>query len=100
MMQDREDQRTMKMSQFDQKNSQKAAGDQAKAAQKEKSTPQKLEIKVKHEVPGAKKVKEEFEPKPLTEEDKRLIESMTRAIEKVSKADLSEVEEIEVRDDE
>jgi hypothetical protein len=100
MMQDREDKRAMKMSQFDQQNSQKAAGDQAKAAQKEKSTPQKLEIKVKHEVPGAKKVKEEFEPKPLTEEDKRLIESMTRAIEKVSKADLSEVEEIEIRDDE
>jgi hypothetical protein len=62
--------------------------------------PQKLEIKVKHEVPGAKKIKEEFEPKPLTEEDKKLIESMTRAIEKVSKVDLSEVEEIEIRDDE
>ena len=53
--------------------------------QKEKSTPQKLEIKVKHDVPGAKKVKEEFSPKPLTEEDKKLIERMTRAIEEVSK---------------
>jgi len=63
--------------------------------QKEKSTPQKLEIKVKHDVPGAKKVKEEFSPKPLTEEDKKLIERMTRAIEEVSKEDLTdEMEEI------
>jgi hypothetical protein len=91
----------MKMSQFDQKNAQKAAGDQAKSAQKEKSTPQKLEIKVRHEVPGAKKVKEEFVPRNLTEDDKKLIESMTRAIEKVSMADLKdvEIEEIEIRDD-
>jgi hypothetical protein len=96
MLQDREDKRMAKIGAADQK----AAGDQAKAAQKEKSTPQKLEIKVKHEVPGAKKIKEEFEPKPLSEEDKKLIESMTRAIEKVSKVDLSEVEEIEIRDDE
>ena len=78
----------------------KAANNQAKSAQKEKSTPQKLEIKVKHEVPGAKKIttKEEFTPKPLTEDDKRLIESMTRAIEKVSKEDLGEELE-EIRDD-
>ena len=54
----------------------------------------KLEIKVKHEVPGAKKVKEEFTPRALTEEDKRLIESMTRAIEKVSKEDIEHMEEI------
>jgi Bacteriophage T4-like portal protein (Gp20) len=74
------------------------ANNQAKSAQKEKSTPQKLEIKVKHEVPGAKKIKEEFTPKPLTEDDKRLIESMTRAIEKVSKEDLGEELE-EIRDD-
>jgi hypothetical protein len=101
MMQDQQDKRTMKMSQFDQKNAQKAAGDQAKSAQKEKSTPQKLEIKVRHEVPGAKKVKEEFVPRNLTEDDKKLIESMTRAIEKVSMADLKdvEIEEIEIRDD-
>jgi hypothetical protein len=72
----------------------KAANNQAKQAQKEKSTPQKLEIKVKHEVPGAKKVtKEEFVAKPLTEEDKKLIESMTRAIERVSKEDLDEMED-------
>jgi hypothetical protein len=80
---------------------QKAANDQAKQAQKEKSTPQKLEIKVKHEVPGAKKVKEDFVPhvaRPLTEEDKKLIESMTRAIEKVSKEDLEYIEN-EIRDD-
>ena len=75
-----------------------AANNQAKAAQKEKSTPQKLEIKVKHDIPGAKKVKEEFVPKPLTEEDKRLIESMTRAIEKVSKEDLTDEME-EIKDD-
>ena len=82
---------------------QKAANNQAQQQQKEKATPQKLEIKVKHEVPGAKKVTKEeaipFRPRPLTEADKKLIESMTRAIEKVSKADLSEVEEIEIRDD-
>lgn len=98
MMQDREDKRMAKQQAGDQK----AAGDQAKQAQKEKATPQKLEIKVKHEVPGAKKIKEEFIPKALTEEDKKLIESMTRAIEKVSKEDLSDIviEEIEIRDDE
>jgi 23S rRNA maturation mini-RNase III len=51
-------------------------------------------------VSGDKKVStkneqyEAFEPKPLTEEDKRLIENMTRAIEKVSKEDIEEVEEI------
>ena len=81
----------------------KAANNQAKQAQKEKSTPQKLEIKVKHEVPGAKKVatKEEslsFVTKPLTEEDKKLIENMTRAIEKVSKEDLDSLEEIKEYD--
>jgi len=85
MMQDREDKRMAK---------------QPKPEEDKSKGPQKLEIRVKHDVPGSKKVKEEFEPKPLTEEDKKLIESMTRAIEKVSKADLSEVEEIEIRDDE
>ena len=79
-----------------------AADNQAKQAQKEKSTPQKLEIKVKHEVPGSKKVTKEetlpFVPKTLTEEDKKLIESMTRAIEKVSKEDLDGVEE-EIKDE-
>ena len=93
----------MQQQQMQQDAEQKAANDQAKQAQKEKSTPQKLEIKVKHEVPGAKKVTKEetvpFVPKALTEEDKRLIESMTRAIEKVSKEDLDGVEE-EIRDDE
>jgi hypothetical protein len=98
MMQDREDKRMAKQQIGDQK----AAGDQAKQAQKEKATPQKLEIKVKHEVPGAKKIKEDFTPRALTEEDKLLIESMTRAIEKVSMADLKDavIEEIEIRDDE
>jgi hypothetical protein len=81
----------------------KAANNQAKQAQKEKSTPQKLEIKVKHDIPGAKKVatKEEvvpFVPKPLSEEDKKLIENMTRAIEKVSKEDLDSLEEIKEYD--
>jgi hypothetical protein len=84
--------------QMQQANDQKLADTQAKSAQKEKSTPQKLEIKVKHEVPGSKKIKEEFDPKPLTEEDKRLIESMTRAIEKVSKEDLTDEME-EIKDD-
>jgi Skp family chaperone for outer membrane proteins len=68
----------------------------AKNSQKEKATPQKLEIKVKHEVPGATKPsvkKEEFIPKELTEDDKKLIESMTRAIERVSKEDIIELEE-------
>lgn len=99
MQQDREDKRMAKQQSVDQK----AVGDQAKQAQREKATPQKLEIKVKHEVPGAKKVtKEEFVPRALTEEDKKLIESMTKAIEKVSMADLKDVviEEIEIRDDE
>jgi hypothetical protein len=69
---------------------------EAKQAQKEKATPQKLEIKVKHEVPGAKAAvrKEEFVPKPLTEEDMKLIESMTKAIERVSKEDVDSIEEI------
>lgn len=88
----------MQQQQMQQDANNQAANNQAKAAQKEKSTPQKLEIKVKHEVPGAKKVKEEFTPKPLTEEDKRLIESMTRAIEKVSKEDLTDEME-EIKDD-
>jgi ribosome biogenesis protein Tsr3 len=92
----------MQQQQMQQDAETKAANNQAKQAQKEKSTPQKLEIKVKHEVPGAKKsvTKEElvpFVPKALTEEDKKLIESMTRAIEKVSKEDLDEVEE-EIKD--
>jgi len=91
----------MQQQQMQQDAEQKAANNQAKQAQKEKSTPQKLEIKVKHEVPGAKKVKEDFVPhvaRPLTEEDKKLIESMTRAIEKVSKEDLEYIEN-EIRDD-
>ena len=69
---------------------------EAKQAQKEKATPQKLEIKVKHEVPGAKAAvrKEEFVPKPLTEEDMKLIQSMTKAIERVSKEDVDSIEEI------
>jgi hypothetical protein len=92
--------------QMQQANDQKLDDTQAKVAQKEKSTPQKLEIKVKHDIPGAKKTttKEEFSPyvhlpKPLSEDDKRLIESMTRAIEKVSKEDLVEIEKNEIRDD-
>lgn len=96
----------MQQQQMQQNANNQAADNQAKQAQKEKSTPQKLEIKVRHEVPGAKKsvTKEEsipFVPKALTEEDKKLIESMTRAIEKVSMADLKdvEIEEIEIRDD-
>jgi hypothetical protein len=92
----------MQQQQMQQDAEMKAANNQAKQAQKEKATPQKLEIKVKHEVPGAKKpvTKEEhvpFTPKSLTEEDKKLIESITRAIEKVSKEDLNEVEE-EIKD--
>ncbi len=96
----------MQQQQMQQDANNQDADNQAKQAQKEKSTPQKLEIKVRHEVPGAKKsvTKEEsipFVPKALTEEDKKLIESMTRAIEKVSMADLKdvEIEEIEIRDD-
>jgi hypothetical protein len=96
----------MQQQQMQQDANNQAADNQAKQAQKEKSTPQKLEIKVKHEVPGAKKTttKEEFSPyvhspKPLSEDDKRLIESMTRAIEKVSKEDLVEIEKNEIRDD-
>jgi hypothetical protein len=94
-----DDQRQQKQQAADQK----IANNQAQQIQKEKSTPQKLEIKVKHEVPGAKKpVKEEFVPRTLSEDDKKLIESMTKAIEKVSMADLKDVviEEIEIRDDE
>jgi hypothetical protein len=92
----------MQQQQMQQDAEMKAANNQAKQAQKEKSTPQKLEIKVKHEVPGSKKVTKEetipFVPKTLTEEDKKLIESMTRAIEKVSKEDLDGVEE-EIKDE-
>jgi hypothetical protein len=88
----------MQQQQMQQDAEMKAANNQNKQAQKEKATPQKLEIKVKHEVPGSKAVKEEFVPKTLTEEDKKLIESMTRAIEKVSKEDLDHIEE-EIKDD-
>ena len=93
----------MQQQQMQQDAEMKAANNQAKQAQKEKSTPQKLEIKVKHDIPGAKKVatKEEvvpFVPKPLSEEDKKLIENMTRAIEKVSKEDLDSLEEIKEYD--
>ena len=61
--------------------------------------PQKVEIKLTGNKKGATVKKEEYEhelpfvPKPLSEEDKKLIESMTRAIEKVSKEDLDDVEE-------
>ena len=60
--------------------------------------PQKVEIKLSGDAKKKATIKkEEFEipfvPKPLSEEDKRLIESMTRAIEKVSKEDLDDVEE-------
>ena len=68
--------------------------------QKQKTEPQKVEIRVKNDT-SKKVTKEEvvrFTPRPLTEEDKKLIESMTRAIEKVSKEDLEDVEE-ELRDD-
>ena len=41
---------------------------------------------------------ESFAPKPLSEEDKKLIENMTKAIEKVSKEDL--VDEVEFKDHE
>jgi hypothetical protein len=64
-----------------------------------KSTPakaQKVEIKVSGDKKASVK-KEEYEPfvpKPLSEEDKRLIENMTRAIEKVSKEDIEDMEEI------
>jgi len=59
--------------------------------------PQKVEIKLSGD--GKKNAtikKEEYAPlipKPLSEEDKRLIESMTKAIEKVSKEDIEDVEE-------
>jgi hypothetical protein len=60
--------------------------------------PQKVEIELSGDAKKKATIKkEEFEipfvPKPLSEEDKRLIESMTRAIEKVSKEDLDDVEE-------
>jgi len=48
--------------------------------------------------PAPQKEEVAFVPKPLTEDDKKLIDNMTRAIEKVSKVDFEEVEEI--RDDE
>jgi DNA anti-recombination protein RmuC len=70
--------------------------------QKNKSEPQKLEIKVKQEPATSRKTTKEevapFVPKPLTEEDKKLIENMTRAIEKVSKEDLDGLEEIKEYD--
>lgn len=59
---------------------------------------QKVEIKVSGDAKKKASVKKEeyepFVPKPLTEEDKRLIENMTRAIEKVSKEDIEDMEEI------
>jgi hypothetical protein len=88
----------MQQQQMQQDAEAKAANNQAK---KEKSAPQQLEIKVKQEAPSAKKIKEDYIPhvaRPLTEEDKKLIESMTRAIEKVSKEDLEYIEK-EFRDD-
>jgi len=59
---------------------------------------QKVEIKVSGDTKKKASVKKEeyepFVPKPLSEEDKRLIENMTRAIEKVSKEDIEDMEEI------
>jgi hypothetical protein len=69
---------------------------EAKPAAAAKPKAQKIEIKLTGDKKGTVK-KEEFTPKPLSEEDRRLIENMTRAIEKVSKEDIEEVEEI--RDD-
>jgi hypothetical protein len=69
---------------------------EAKPAAEAKPKAQKIEIKLTGDKKGTVK-KEEFTPKPLSEEDRRLIENMTRAIEKVSKEDIEEVEEI--RDD-
>jgi len=54
--------------------------------------PQKVEIKLSGDAKKKATVKNE-EFVPLSEEDKRLIESMTKAIEKVSKEDLENVEE-------
>jgi hypothetical protein len=65
---------------------------------KEKSaTPASKTQKVEIKVSGDKKPtvkKEEFVPRPLTEEDKRLIERMTAVMEHVAHEDLEEVEEI------
>ena len=69
---------------------------EAKSAAAAKPKAQKIEIKLTGDKKGTVK-KEEFTPKALSEEDRRLIENMTRAIEKVSKEDIEEVEEI--RDD-
>jgi hypothetical protein len=59
--------------------------------------PQKVEIKLSGDAKKNATIKKEeyapIIPKPLSEEDKRLIESMTKAIEKVSKEDIEEVEE-------
>jgi hypothetical protein len=58
---------------------------------------QKVEIKLSGDAKKKATIKKEeyapLTPKPLSEEDKRLIESMTKAIEKVSKEDIEEVEE-------
>jgi hypothetical protein len=54
---------------------------------------QKVEIKVSGDKKPTVK-KEEFVPKPLTEEDKRLIERMTAVMEHVAHEDIEEVEEI------
>jgi hypothetical protein len=54
---------------------------------------QKVEIKLSGDKKASIK-KEEFVPKPLTEEDKRLIERMTAVMEHVAHEDIEEVEEI------
>jgi len=77
----------------------KAASLKKPEAKSASAKPQKVEIKLSGDAKGKATVKkEEFvhfssDPKPLSEEDKRLIESMTKAIEKVSKEDLENVEE-------
>ena len=59
---------------------------------------QKVEIKVSGDAKKKASIKKEeyepFVPKPLTEEDKRLIERMTAVMEHVAHEDLEEVEEI------
>ena len=76
-----------------------AALKKPEAAKPAAAKPQKVEIKLSGDAKKKATIKKEeyheyeFTPKPLTEEDKKLIESMTRAIEKVSKEDLEDVEE-------
>jgi hypothetical protein len=59
------------------------------------ATPQKVEMKLAADAKNKSTIKkEEFVPKPLTEEDKRLIERMTAVMEHVAHEDIEEVEEI------